>query len=336
MIASTYYYGRHTTRPISTNSSASVQFLKVPGFQEWKTGHLLFGIHACGARSRDSREAQGLVVHLPAYFFQNLGSERRREEMGKTAICHSPGRHSPACSGWRSYCLYKRNLNFCTSYVKIDFKQCHTFLYQILQLPSARQTSCLLRTSAAIPQFDSPFLDTRIVQLRDSEAGRQGVSIDTRYYRQKSIDIAIISDQKYRYCRYYRYFYTWGKNSLGITREMNRAGRSQPPFRLNEADLSRSYNSIPSRRSKCSFDAMFDSSSQDSIAPVPYYSFTLVHPTSSSDGVLELHPPPPAVPCIRLAQSPPLSDVTPNPSTFIFRVKTAPHPSFWFILLRNQ
>ncbi|CAB0018143.1 unnamed protein product [Nesidiocoris tenuis] len=42
----------------------------------------------------------GLVVHLPAYFFQNLGTERRREEMGKTAICHSPGRHSPACSGW--------------------------------------------------------------------------------------------------------------------------------------------------------------------------------------------------------------------------------------------
>ncbi|CAB0002072.1 unnamed protein product, partial [Nesidiocoris tenuis] len=44
---------------------------------------------------------EGLVVHLPAYFFQNLGTERRREEMGKTAICHSPGRHSPACSGWR-------------------------------------------------------------------------------------------------------------------------------------------------------------------------------------------------------------------------------------------
>ncbi|CAB0010645.1 unnamed protein product, partial [Nesidiocoris tenuis] len=42
-----------------------------------------------------------LEVHLPAYFFQNLGSERRRKEMGKTAICHSPGRHSPACSGWR-------------------------------------------------------------------------------------------------------------------------------------------------------------------------------------------------------------------------------------------
>ncbi|CAB0011565.1 unnamed protein product [Nesidiocoris tenuis] len=46
----------------------------------------------------------GLVVHLPAYFFQNLGTERKREEMGKTAICHSPGRHSPACSGWRSKC----------------------------------------------------------------------------------------------------------------------------------------------------------------------------------------------------------------------------------------
>ncbi|CAB0006463.1 unnamed protein product, partial [Nesidiocoris tenuis] len=47
-------------------------------------------------------ESNCLVVHLPAYFFQNLGTERRREEMGKTAICHSPGRHSPACSGWRN------------------------------------------------------------------------------------------------------------------------------------------------------------------------------------------------------------------------------------------
>ncbi|CAB0011704.1 unnamed protein product, partial [Nesidiocoris tenuis] len=54
----------------------------------------------CENESDIESRLHGLVVHLPAYFFQNLGTERRREEMGKTAICHSPGRHSPACSGW--------------------------------------------------------------------------------------------------------------------------------------------------------------------------------------------------------------------------------------------
>ncbi|CAA9996624.1 unnamed protein product [Nesidiocoris tenuis] len=51
-------------------------------------------------------------------------------------------------------------------------------------------------------------------------------SIDTRYYRQKIIDIVILSDQKYRYCRYYRYFYTWGKKFV-----------SEPSCRKTAADI---------------------------------------------------------------------------------------------------
>ncbi|CAB0013840.1 unnamed protein product, partial [Nesidiocoris tenuis] len=45
-------------------------------------------------------EVKLTLIVKPKLNGRKNGSERNRKEMGKTAICHSPGRHSPACSGW--------------------------------------------------------------------------------------------------------------------------------------------------------------------------------------------------------------------------------------------